>query len=112
MSSPTPVALVTLAGVVLCWLFFISIFLLRKRPPQASEAKRDRLSLVGIALQMIGYFLVWFQPPHQPFLPPVAALSGIFGILFSVITIAIAAGSGWLMETAIGTLGKQWALPA
>jgi len=112
MSSPTPLALITLAGVVLCWLFFAGIFLLRKRPPQASEAKRDRLSLVGIALQMIGYFLAWFQPPHRPFLPPVAALSGIFGILFSVMTIALAAGSGWLIEAAIGTLGKQWALPA
>jgi hypothetical protein len=86
--QPTPLALITLGGVVLCWLFFAGIFLLRKRPPQASEAKRDRLSLVGIAFQMIGYFLVWFQPPHQPFLPPIAALSGILGILFSVITIA------------------------
>jgi protein-S-isoprenylcysteine O-methyltransferase Ste14 len=112
VSHPTPLALITLGGVVLCWLFFVGVFLLRKRPPQASEAKRDRLSLVGIALQMIGYFLVWFQPPHQPFLPPVAVLSGIPGILFSVITIAIAAGSGWLIETAIRTLGKQWALPA
>jgi protein-S-isoprenylcysteine O-methyltransferase Ste14 len=112
MSNPTPLAIVTLAGVVLCWLFFVGVFLLRKRPPQASEAKRDRLSLMGIALQMIGYFLVWFQPPHQPFLPPVAALSGIFGILFSVMTIALAAGSGWLIEEAIRTLGKQWALPA
>jgi len=112
MSNPTPVALVTLAGVVLCWLFFVSIFLLRKRPPRASEAKRDRRSLFGIALQMFGYFLVWFQPPHQPFLPRVAVLSGIPGILFSVIIIAIAAGSGWLIEEAIRTLGKQWALPA
>jgi protein-S-isoprenylcysteine O-methyltransferase Ste14 len=112
MSNPTPVALVTLAGVVLCWLFFVSIFLLRKRPPRASEAKRDRRSLFGIALQMFGYFLVWFQPPHQPFLPRVAALSGIPGILFSVIIIAIAAGSGWLIEEAIRRLGKQWALPA
>jgi protein-S-isoprenylcysteine O-methyltransferase Ste14 len=112
MSNPTPVALVTLAGVVLCWLFFVGVLLLRKRPPQASEAKRDRLSLFGIALQMLGYFLVWFQPPHHPFLPPVAALSGILGILFSVITIAIAAGSGWLIEASIRTLGKQWALPA
>jgi protein-S-isoprenylcysteine O-methyltransferase Ste14 len=110
--QPTPLALITFAGVVLCWIFFAGIFLLRKRPAKASEAKRDRLSLVGIALQMIGYFLVWFQPPHHPFLPPVAALSGILGILLSVITIAMAAGSGWLMETAIRTLGKQWALPA
>jgi protein-S-isoprenylcysteine O-methyltransferase Ste14 len=110
--QPTPLALITLGGVVLCWIFFAGIFLLRRRPPKASEAKRDRLSLVGIALQMFGYFLVGFQPPHQPFLPPVAVLSGIAGIVFSVFTIGIAAGSGWLIEAAVRTLGKQWALPA
>jgi protein-S-isoprenylcysteine O-methyltransferase Ste14 len=112
MSNPTPLALVTLAGVVLCWIAFAAIFLLRKRPPEASEAKRDRLSLVGIALQMLGYFLVWFRPPHQPFLPPVAALSGVPGIVFCVLTVGIAAGSAWLIEAAVRTLGKQWALPA
>jgi protein-S-isoprenylcysteine O-methyltransferase Ste14 len=55
---------------------------------------------------------VGFQPPHQPFLPPVAVLSGIAGIVFSLFTIGIAAGSGWLIEAAVRTLGKQWALPA
>jgi protein-S-isoprenylcysteine O-methyltransferase Ste14 len=112
MSSPTPIALATLIGVLLCWLFFVSIFLLRKRPPKAPEAKRDRIAILGIVLQMCGYFLAFFQPPCQPFLPPVALLSGITGIVFAVFTVAIAAGSGWLIETAIHTLGKQWALRA
>jgi protein-S-isoprenylcysteine O-methyltransferase Ste14 len=112
MSQPTPLALATLFGVILCWIAFAGIFLLRKRPPKAPEAKRDRFSVLGIALQMCAYFLVWFQPPWQPFLPPVAALSGIPGILFSALTIAIAAGSGWLLEAAVRTLGPQWALPA
>jgi protein-S-isoprenylcysteine O-methyltransferase Ste14 len=112
MSSPTPIALATLIGVLLCWLFFVSIFLLRKRPPKAPVAKRDRIAILGIVLQMCGYFLAFFQPPWQPFLPPVALLSGITGIVFAVFTVAIAAGSGWLIETAIHTLGKQWALRA
>ena len=112
MSNPTPLAWITFGGVIFCWIFFAAIFLLRKRPAQASEAKRDKRSLVGIAFQMVAYFLVWFQPPHRPFLPPVAALSGVVGIAFAVFTIALAAGSGWLLETAVRTLGKQWALPA
>ncbi|HEY6369367.1 MAG TPA: isoprenylcysteine carboxylmethyltransferase family protein [Candidatus Sulfotelmatobacter sp.] len=112
MPSPTPLALATLAGVILCWFVFAGIFLLRKRTPKAAEAKRDRMATLGIILQMCGYFLVFFQPPWQPFLPPVAALSGIAGIVFSVFTVAIAAGSGWLIETAVRTLGKQWALRA
>jgi protein-S-isoprenylcysteine O-methyltransferase Ste14 len=112
MSNPTPLALATLAGVMLCWFVFAGIFLLRKRTPKAPEAKRNRMATLGIALQMCAYFLVWFQPPRRPFLPPVAALSGLPGILFSVFTVTIAAGSAWLIENAVRTLGKQWALRA
>jgi protein-S-isoprenylcysteine O-methyltransferase Ste14 len=110
--SPSPLALVTLLGVILCWIFFAGIFLLRKRPPKETEAKRDRRALVGIVLQMCGYFLVWFQPPRAQFLPPVAALSGVLGIAFAVFTISLAAASVWLMKSAVRTLGKQWAVAA
>jgi protein-S-isoprenylcysteine O-methyltransferase Ste14 len=110
--APTPLALGTLFGVILCWIFFAAIFLLHKRPPKAPEAKRDSIATVGIVLQMVGYFLVWFHPPGKPFLPPVAFLSGIPGLVFAVFTVGLAAGSGWLLESAIRTLGKQWALRA
>lgn len=110
--SPTPLALATLFGVILCWLVFVGIFLLRKRPPKAPETKRDKVATLGIALQMIGYFLVFFQPPWQPFLPPVAALSGIGGIVLSVLNVTLAAGSVWLVAASVRTLGKQWAVPA
>jgi protein-S-isoprenylcysteine O-methyltransferase Ste14 len=110
--SPTPLALAMLGGVILCWIFFAGIFLLRKSPPKAPDAKRDKRASVGIFLQMIGYFLVFFQAPHQPFLPPVAALSGIAGILFAFFTVGIAAASGWLIAASVGTLGMQWAMRA
>src|SRR6266478_2367892 len=55
MYKPTPIALFTLGGVVLCWMVFAAVFLLRKRPEKA-EAKRDRMSLLGIFLQMCAYF--------------------------------------------------------
>jgi protein-S-isoprenylcysteine O-methyltransferase Ste14 len=112
MSNPTPIALATLAGVVLCWIFFAGIFLLRKRSPKAPDAKRDRFASLGIFLQMVGYFLVFFQPPRQPFLPPIAALSGTAGIVFGLFVVGIAAASGWLIESAVRTLGKQWAMRA
>ena len=50
MSNPTPTALATLAGVMLCWIFFAGIFLLRKRPSKAAEAKGDRFATLGIFL--------------------------------------------------------------
>jgi protein-S-isoprenylcysteine O-methyltransferase Ste14 len=112
MSSPTPLALATLWGVMLCWLFFAGIFLLRKRPPKAPDAKRNKGAALGIVLQMCAYFLVWIQPPRHPFLPPVAALSGVPGIVFSVLTVGLAAASVWLLASAVHTLGKQWAFRA
>ena len=110
--NPTPIALATLAGVILCWIFFACVFLLRKRPPKAPDAKRDKRASLGIFLQMVGYFLAFFQPPHQPFLPPVAVLSGTVGILFAIVTVSIAAASGWLIALSVRTLGKQWAMRA
>jgi len=112
MNNPSMTALVTLVGVMLCWVFFAGIFLLRKRPPKAADAKRDRFATLGIFLQMVGYFLVFFQPPHHPFLPQVTALSGIVGILFAIVTIGIAVASVWLIEYSVRTLGKQWAMRA
>jgi protein-S-isoprenylcysteine O-methyltransferase Ste14 len=112
MANPTPTAVVTLGGVIVCWFFFAGIFLMRKRPPKEQEAKRDSQATVGIILQMCGYFLVWFQPPHTAFLPPVAALSGTVGIVFAVFTISFAAASAWFIASAVRTLGKQWAVAA
>lgn len=110
--NPTPLALATLAGVILCWIAFAGIFLLRKSPPKAPDAKRDKRASFGIFLQMVGYFLVFFQPPHQPFVPPVAALSGIVGMIFAVLTVGLAAASVWLIAASVRTLGKQWAMRA
>jgi protein-S-isoprenylcysteine O-methyltransferase Ste14 len=111
-STPTPIALLTLSGVIVSWFFFAGIFLLRKRPPKETEAKRDGRARLGIFLQMFAYFLVWFQPPRTEFLPPVPALSGALGIAFAVFTISLAAASAWLMKSAVRTLGKQWAVVA
>ena len=112
MSEPTTLSLATLGAVILCWLVFGAIFIFRKSPPKQAEAKRDRVAFIGILLQMCGYTLTWFQPPHKPFLPPVVALEGAAGIVFSVFTVAIAIASVWLIGVAVRFLGKQWAIAA
>ena len=112
MSNPTPMALAILGGVILCWLLFTAVFVLRKRPPKGAEAKRDKVAFFGIALQGCAYGLAWFQPPGRPFLPPVPALAGGAGIAFGVFTIGVAAASVWLVWAAVRHLGKQWAVAA
>jgi hypothetical protein len=67
MATPTPTALITLGGVVLCWIVFAGIFFLRKRPESVQEAKRDKAAGMGVALQMCAYAVAWFQPPRSPF---------------------------------------------
>jgi len=112
MSEPAPIALFTLGGVVLSWIAFVAVFLLRRKLPKQPEAKRDRLSVLGIFLQMCAYGLVWFQPPFSPFLPRVAVLAGNGGIAYAACTVLLAVGSVWLVGSAVRTLGKQWALAA
>jgi protein-S-isoprenylcysteine O-methyltransferase Ste14 len=112
MPTPTPLALATLSGVIICWMMFAGIFLFRKKPPTAPEARRDKRAKLGVVLQMVGYFLVFFQPPRRPFLPPVPALSGTVSIIFSVFTVGLAAGSVWLVASSVRVLGRQWAVSA
>ena len=112
MSNPTPLSLAVLGAVMLSWFFFAGIFLVRKKPPKAKEAKRDKRATLGIALQMVGYLLVFFQPPGQPFLAPVAALSGIVGVVLGVFTVGLAVASDLFVASAVRTLGKQWAVQA
>lgn len=57
-------------------------------------------------------FWCGFSRRGQPFLPPVAVLSGGIGIAYSVWTVALAVASVWLVAAAVRTLGKQWALAA
>lgn len=110
MSNPTPGALATLGGVMLCWFIFVGVFAFRKRPPKAVEAKRDKTASLGIFLQMCGFTCVWVRPPHRVFLPPL--FSGAAEIAYGVVTVTIAALSVWFVAAAVRHLGKQWAVAA
>jgi protein-S-isoprenylcysteine O-methyltransferase Ste14 len=112
MIQADPVTLAAFAIVMICWLIFGLTFLLRsfKRVPGVQETRRRRLSLFGIALQSVAYFLIWifFRKSLHPIVPmPLAA-----DIAVSSLAAVIAVGSIWLVRSALRVLGKQWALGA
>lgn len=108
---PDTAAKVAFYGVIVCWWLFVLTFWLRKAPPRAREAKRDRTSLIGMLLQSAAYFCVWFNPlrRHSPL---IASGSEVVEWGLAVLTLAIAGGSAWLVNVAARRLGKQWALTA
>ena len=100
-------------GVVMTsWFVFAGVFLvfLGKKPPSAPDSKRERTSIIGIALQGLGYAVVWsvHRQPFTPFVP----LGRFFEIASAVLTMALAIGSVWFVSIAVRTLGKQWSLAA
>jgi protein-S-isoprenylcysteine O-methyltransferase Ste14 len=98
--------------VIVCWWLFALTFWLRKRPPRAQEAKRDRTSLIGLCLQAVAYFVVGFYPLQHGQFSPIASGSRGVEWLLAVLTMAIAIASVWLVNAAARRLGKQWALAA
>jgi protein-S-isoprenylcysteine O-methyltransferase Ste14 len=99
--------------VMLCWFAFAGVFLLRKKPPSPPDQKRDRSSIIGLALQGLSYGLIW-GVRREPFTPIIAGSKtrDLVAISASVLAIVAAIGSVWLITTAVKTLGKEWSLTA
>lgn len=103
---------VTFGVVMLSWFAFVVVFalFLRQKAPSAPDSKRERTSIVGIALQGVSYATVWtFRRP--PFTPIVSS-SKLIEVALAVLTMALAFGSVWFVSAAVRTLGKQWSLAA
>jgi protein-S-isoprenylcysteine O-methyltransferase Ste14 len=101
------------AVVMLCWFAFAGIFLFRKKPPSPPDQKRERGSLIGVALQGMSYGIVW-GVRREAFTPivsgsetrkPVATAASVLAILAAI-------GSVWLITNAVKTLGKEWSVTA
>ena len=99
-------------GVIICWWLFALTFWLKKRPPKVTEAKRDWNSLLGLVVQSIAYFLVWFDPMRRKTLAPERVQSPLVEWGLALLAVAIAIGSVLLVHSAARQLGKQWALAA
>jgi protein-S-isoprenylcysteine O-methyltransferase Ste14 len=110
--APDRVAQIVFCAVIGCWFGFAAVFLVRKRPPRKEETKRNRVAGLGIFLQSLGYFTVWFWSRQWSSFRPIAPMPQAVEIVLGVFTVAAAAGSVWLVLAAVRTLGKQWAIAA
>lgn len=77
LEAPHVAARAAFYAVIVCWWIFALTFWLRKRPPRATEAKRDRTSLIGMLLQAVAYLIVWSFPLLRRQFPPVASRSAV-----------------------------------
>jgi protein-S-isoprenylcysteine O-methyltransferase Ste14 len=105
-----PLPTLVFAVVMLCWFTFAAIFIFRKQSANAPDRKRDRSSIVGVALQGVSYALVW-SIRRQPFTPIVSGVEWL-ELLAAVIAIVAAIGSVFLIMSAVKTLGKEWSITA
>jgi protein-S-isoprenylcysteine O-methyltransferase Ste14 len=105
-----PLATFVFVVVMLCWITFAGIFIFRKQPTDAPDRKRDRGSIIGVALQGLAYAIAW-AVRRQPFTPIVAGIEWL-ELLTTAIAIVVAMGSVLLIMAAVKTLGREWSITA
>ena len=98
--------------VMLSWFAFVVVFALfvRQKPPSEPDRKRERTSIVGIALQGVSYAVVWTL--RRPPFTSIVSFRKSVEIALAVLTMALAIGSVWFCSAAVRTLGKQWSITA
>jgi protein-S-isoprenylcysteine O-methyltransferase Ste14 len=103
------IGLTALILIVVSWIFFALLFLLRKKPPKAGEAKRVSGAKWGILLQGCGFALVWAV--HRKYWWPFPS-STIGEVALAAVAVILSFSSSLLCMRAIRTLGKQWTYQA
>jgi protein-S-isoprenylcysteine O-methyltransferase Ste14 len=102
-------------AVVCAWMLFGSALLaarIRQRREGAGggTARRDAASWLGMALQGLGFAIVWgANPSHATFWPGMRP--GEMTVL-ALLAVTLAFGSAMLGLLAVRELGKQWSLTA
>jgi len=107
-----PVVLAAFAAVMVCWLIFGVVFLLRtlEQPRDLRETRRNPRATAGMFVQAVSYGLMWGFPRRS--LRPIVSMPLWLDIVIGAIAVVIAAASVWLVVAAVRALGRQWALRA
>lgn len=100
----------TVALVMISWFGFVTVFILRKKPEQPPDRRRDRGSLVGVLLQGAAYVIVWVWRRHQ--FSAIAPVRAQIEIALAILTGALAIASVVMCLAAVRALGKEWSVTA
>jgi protein-S-isoprenylcysteine O-methyltransferase Ste14 len=98
------------AVVIVCWLVFVWTFVLRKKPEAAPDKVKAPKSFWGIALQGVGFGLVWSlrrTPLFSPFVP-----SETVNVVLQASALLLSISCLLLSMSAIRELGRQWSFQA
>src|SRR6267378_3372787 len=99
------IGLTALILIILSWILFALLFLFRKKPPEAQEAKRVSVAKWGILLQGVGFALVWAV--HRSYWWPFPA-STIGEVALAAVAVILSFASSLLCVRAMQPLGRQW----
>jgi protein-S-isoprenylcysteine O-methyltransferase Ste14 len=100
----------TTVAILVAWISFAAIFVLRRRPATSAERTRDPMGTVGLLLQGVGFGIVWSV--RRPTSVPLLDTSFPVLVALAVLDVALAAASVALVLWSVRTLGRQWALAA
>ncbi len=101
---------VVIIVVMLCWLVFAGVFVLRKKSRSGPAQKRDQSSLAGIAIQIMAFLTVWVA--RRPISSDLLKFGRVVEAMLAVVAIGLAIGSVWMTLAAVLALNRQWSLSA
>jgi protein-S-isoprenylcysteine O-methyltransferase Ste14 len=110
MIAPESISRAVFIFVCFGWLAYPIVAYFSRKPTQATEQKRDRRSVAGIALQGGAFAIVWSI--RRPWSTPIVQTGNVVNIILAVVTILLLIGALWITGAAIRSLGKQWSFAA
>lgn len=102
---------ISFAAVIVLWFVFAGVFIFRKKPEVAPDAKRAPKSMIGLILQGVGFAFVW-AARRQPNFSSFVGGQFTLNIILQILAVSLAAFSVWMAMSAVRELGKQWSLEA
>lgn len=100
----------TFSVVIAGWFAFAAAMFFAGSRSRRTARRRERSSLVGMGIQMLGYSLIWTVRRRWTDSLLVQALVPEW--LLSALAVALVLGSIWMVVAAVRTLGRQWSLTA